>query len=220
MRPTQDPRDLTGSEVAAAAAFSFLAAAVIAAYLVYRAGLRVAPVVVLIVSLTVAVVGARHFQRRATWNGAEVTAIGSIVTIVFGWLLWLARPGLLPIGGGADLTHHLVLINYIAQHWQLVPDQGLVPYLGDMIYYTPGSHLLFALAGAWLRADVLRLIHPVLALTVAIKSALVFLVALRLLPRDTARVPLAGASVLLLLDRKSTRLNSSHSDRSRMPSSA
>jgi hypothetical protein len=29
------------------------------------------------------------------------------------WLLWLAWPHLLPISGGSDLTHHLLLVDYI-----------------------------------------------------------------------------------------------------------
>jgi nucleoside-diphosphate-sugar epimerase len=36
-------------------------------------------------------------------------------------VLALARPSLLPPGGGPDLTHHLQLVDYIERHWQL-PD--------------------------------------------------------------------------------------------------
>ena len=181
-----------------ASVLSFLAAAILTAYLVYRAGSRVVPVGVLLVSLTVAGVSWSRLRRRAAWNGAEMIAFGSIVTTIFAWLLWVARPNLLPVGGGVDLAHHMVLVHYIARQWQLVYDPSLVPYLGDMIFYTPGSHLLFALAGSWLRVDVFQAIHPVLALTVALKSGFVFLVALRLLPRDASRVPLALTAVLLL----------------------
>jgi hypothetical protein len=191
-------RDLTGAEVVAVAALSFGAAAVLAAYFVYRAGLTVAPFLVLPVSLAVSIVTVIGLRRSATWNPGELAAFGSIFTVVLVWLLWLARPNLLPIGGGSDLTHHMVLIDYIADHWRLVEDPALVPYLGDMIYYTPGSHLLIALASAWTRADVLHAVHPVLALSVALKSGLLFLVALRLLPRDVPRVPLAVMAVLLL----------------------
>lgn len=174
------------------------AAAVVAAYLVYRAGLTIAPSLVLLVSVTVAGVCLGGLGRRATWRPAELTAFGGIVTGIFGWLLWLARPSLLPVGGGTDLTHHMVLVDYIARQWRLVYDPSLVPYLGDMIYYTPGSHLLFALASAWLRADVLHVVHPVLASTVALKSGFVFLVALHLQPAGVARVPFAVTAALLL----------------------
>jgi hypothetical protein len=191
-------RDLTGAEVVAVSAQSLAAVAVVAAYLVYRAGLTIAPFPVLLFSLTVGGGAVLLLRRRATWNAGELIAFLSIFTVVLVWLLWLARPNLLPIGGGSDLTHHMVLIEYIAHHWQLVEDQALVPYLGDMIYYTPGSHLLIALASAWTRADVLHVVHPVLALSVALKSGLVFLVALRLLPRDVPRVPLAMTAVVLL----------------------
>src|SRR5205823_6770048 len=149
------------------------AVAIVAAYLVYRAGLTVAPPLVLLVSVIAAVMAAAGLGRRVTWHADQLLVFAAIFTGLVIWLLWLARPNFLPIGGGVDLTHHLVLIDYIARRWQLVEDPGLVPYLGDMIYYTPGSHLLFALAGAWLRAEVLSVIHPVLAWTVALKSGFV-----------------------------------------------
>lgn len=193
-----EPRDLTGAEVIAVSALSLSAAAVLSAYLLYRAGLTIQPLLVLFFSLAAGGVSIVGLRRRATWNAGELIAFGSVVIVVLAWLLWLARPNLLPIGGGSDLTHHMVLIDYIAHHWRLIEDPALIPYLGDMIYYTPGSHLLIALAGAWTHADVLHAVHPVLALTVALKSGLVFLVALRLLPRDVPRVPLAVTAVLLL----------------------
>ena len=166
--------NLTAAEAVAASALSLGAAAVVPAYLVYRAALRIEPFAVLVVSLVAATVSFVTLRRRATRTGAELAAFVSVLAAVFGWLLWLARPDLLPIGGRVDLTHHMVLINYIARHWQLVYDPSLVPYLGDMIHYTPGAHLLIALAARWTGADALHAVHPVLALTVALKSGLVF----------------------------------------------
>ena len=56
--------------------------------------------------------------------------------------MWRARPDFLPTGTGSDLAHHLALIAYIEQHWRLVHDARLGAYLGEMIDYTPGAHLL------------------------------------------------------------------------------
>ena len=109
---------------------------------------------------------------RPIADAAAITA--ALVAIAFAWLLWLARPELLPTGSGPDLVHHLSLIAYIEQHWRLVHDLRLSEYLGEMIDYTPGLHLLTALGGAWLRTDGLHALHPVLALTVADQGRICF----------------------------------------------
>ena len=64
-----------------------------------------------------------------------------------------------------------------------------------MINYTPGSHLLAALAGAWFKSDGLHALHPLLAPSVAVKAGLLFLIARRMLADDPARVPTAIAAV-------------------------
>ena len=112
--------------------------------------------------------------------------------------MWRARPDFLPTGTGSDLAHHLALLGYIEQHWRLVHDATLGAYLGEMIDYTPGAHLLVVLAGAWFRRDSLHLVHAVVAFTVALKSGLVFLIARRLMPAGVPRVPFAVIAVLLL----------------------
>src|SRR5207245_2784136 len=107
------------------------------------------------------------------------------------WRLWLSWPDLLPLGGGADLGHHLQLIDHIERHWRLVHDARVEAYLGEMVHYTPGVHLLAAIAGRLTGTDGFHAVHPVLALSVALKAGFVFLIALRMLPRDVPRVPLA-----------------------------
>src|SRR4029077_7919512 len=77
-------------------------------------------------------------------------------------------------------------------------DAILGAYLGEMIDYTPGAHLLAVLAGAWLRRDALHALHGVVALTAALKRRLVFLIARRLRPADMPRVPFAIVAALLL----------------------
>ena len=112
--------------------------------------------------------------------------------------MWRARPDFLPTGSGSDLAHHLALLAYIERHGRLVHDATLGAYLGEMIDYTPGAHLLAVLAAAWLRTDALHAIHPVVALTAALKSGIVFLIARRLMPDGMPRVPFAMAAALLL----------------------
>lgn len=114
--------------------------------------------------------------------------------VLLGWILHLAWPALLPTGRGSDLTHHLLLTDYIERHWRLVHDPALAAVMGEMAHYTPGSHLLAALAGAWSGSDALRAFYPLLAACAALTAGFVFLIARRLLP-----TPLALISVMLLM---------------------
>src|SRR5262249_11646058 len=153
---------------------------------------------------TAAGLGVRSRFSEITPSGSEnrdltPAVFAGLVFATVAWLLWLARPHFLPLGGHSDLTHHLQLIDYIAQRWPLPHDLTAFTLIGNMSNYTPGSHLLAALAGAWTGTDGLHMMHPLLALTVALKVGLLFLIVVRLLPRDVPRVPLALAGVLLLL---------------------
>ncbi|MGH9144613.1 MAG: hypothetical protein ACRD2I_26030, partial [Vicinamibacterales bacterium] len=67
-----------------------------------------------------------------------------------------------------------------------------------MIDYTPGLHLLAALAGSWLRRDGLHVVHGLVAMTVALKAGLVFLIARRLMPDGVPRSPFALVAALML----------------------
>jgi hypothetical protein len=193
----RDP-DLTGAEAVAASAIVMPAAAIVAAYIVYRSGRTIAPFAVLPLSIVAGACTLIWLWRRSAWTARELIVFAAIVGGVFAWLLRVAWPDLLPPGGGPDLTHHLVLIDYIERHWHLARRVVFDPYLGDMVHYTPGSHLLVALTGVWTRTDGLHALYPVVALTVALKSGLVFLVAHRLVHSDVPRAPIAMASVLLL----------------------
>ncbi len=68
-----------------------------------------------------------------------------------------------------------------------------------MVHYTPGVHILAALAGAWVRSDGLHALHAVVSASAALKAGFVYLIALRLLPRELPRIPLAVLSAVLLL---------------------
>jgi hypothetical protein len=127
------------------------------------------------------------------WNGPDTSAFAAIVAAVSAWLFWIARPDFLPLGHGPDLTHHLMLVDFVERHWRLPHDPAVEPYLGEFFHYTPGAHLLTSLAGAWVRLGGLRAAHPVLALALAIKAGFVYLVARRVV----RRLPLALAAVVL-----------------------
>jgi hypothetical protein len=197
------------SSVEAVAVFliSLLVAAIVFAYLSDRLGFTIAPMPILVIGLSAAMaysLGVRSRLSAPTAIGAENRALTTTVFIVlvlatFGWLLWMARPYFLPLGGESDLTHHLQLVDYIEQRWRLPHDLAAFTQIGNMSNYTPGSHLLAALAGAWTRTDGLHMVHPLLALTVALKAGLIFLIVIRLLPVDVPRLPIAVTSVLLLL---------------------
>jgi hypothetical protein len=170
---------LTRAEATAAAALTFLASAVLSSYLVFRAGFTVSPAATLAAAVVSALAMSLALGRCAGGGARDVVAFLAVVVSAFAWLLRIAWPERLPLGGGPDITHHLVLVDYIERHWQL--SRGLVsdPYLGEMIHYTPGSHLLIALAGKWLQSDGLHVLYPLLALSVALKIGFVFLIATR-----------------------------------------
>jgi hypothetical protein len=187
---------LSGGVRAAAALVAAPAAIVLAAYAIDRVGGSFPPSLVWPIPL-LAIAGAWLACRSPLLDRAELwrargtpMAFAIVITATFGWLLWLARPTYFPLGSGPDLTHHLLLIGYIERHWRLVHDPGVEQFLGEMANYTPGSHILAALAGAWSRSTGLHVLQAVLAATTALKAGFVFLIARRVLP---PRAPLAAA---------------------------
>lgn len=174
------------------------ASLVLSAYTLDRLGASFPPGPMLGVAVLCALATFVVLRRTAAPDDGALATFGGIVAGLLAWLLWIARPWFLPIGTGPDLTHHLILIRYIETHWHLAREAGVEPYLGEMMYYTPGSHILTALAGAWSGTSGLRALHPVLAAAVALKVGFVFLIARRLLPPGVPRVPLAAAGALTL----------------------
>jgi hypothetical protein len=191
---------LTPGETLAAAVVVTLASTIAAAYGLDRAGGGFTPAVMLPVTAGAALASlAWLVRRRERAARSETVGFAAVVGGAFVWLLWIARPWLLPLGRGADLTHHLLLVGYIERHWSLVHDPGVEAYLGEMVSYTPGLHILAALAGAWSGGDGLHALHPLVSATVALKAGLVYLVVLRLLPCGVPRAALAAVAALLLL---------------------
>src|SRR5882724_3483846 len=109
-----------GSEAVAASALSFIGAAIIAAYLVDWIGFPIAPFAILPVAAIGAGLSWIWARRRIVWDLEADVACALVFIGVLTWPLWIAWPALLPVGGGPDLTHHLLLIDYIERHWRLV----------------------------------------------------------------------------------------------------
>ncbi len=185
-----------------------MALIVVGAYLGDRAGVMFPPAVMLGMAFGCGAFMLARLGRRAVWDRTETVTFGGIVATAFIWLMWIARPSFFPLGGGPDLTHHLLLINYIEAHWRLVHDPGVQEFLGEMVQYTPGSHILAALAGAWSRSNGLHALHAVMALSAALKAGFVFLIAMRVLPRDLPRVPIAAVASISLFASQSYFLGS------------
>lgn len=172
---------------------SALALAAASAYLVDRAGLGVTPVPVLLVSITGAATLAWLAGSR-TQNTPDLLAWAAIVLLVSIALLRLSWPALVPPGRGPDLAHHLLLVDYIEQHRQLVHERSLDASMGEMAHYTPGAHVLAVLIGSWFGADGLRAFFPLLVFCTALTAGFIFLIGRRLaLP-----LPYAIAAVILL----------------------
>jgi hypothetical protein len=190
---------LIGAEAAAASAVVFLATAIVSAYLADWAGFRIAPFAILAVSLAATCAAALRLRARAAADRSSLFVFLGVVCATFAGLAGLAWPMLLPTGSGPDLVHHLALIDYIERYWRLVHDVRLSEYLGEMVDYTPGFHLLVALVSVWVPGDALHVVYAVVAATVALKAGFVFLIARRLLPSGVPRDRFALVAVLLLL---------------------
>jgi hypothetical protein len=189
---------LIGAEAVAASALAFFAASIVSAYLADAVGLAILPSPILTLSIAAAAATCYTLGRRASRDTPSLAAFCACTLGTFAWLLWRARPDFLPTGSGPDLAHHLSLLEYIERHWRLPHDVSLYEYLGEMVDYTPGSHLLAVLAGAWFRSDPLHAVYPTVAGTVALKAGFVFLIARRVLPAEVPRVAFGVIAVVLL----------------------
>lgn len=179
-----DRNTLTGAEAVALVAALVPASTIVLAYLIDWAGWPFAPFVMLPLAFAAGALALAGLAHRVAWRLQELSALAAIVGGTFAWLLWIARPSFLPLGTGPDLTHHLLLIQYIERNWRLVHDAGVEAFLGEMIHYTPGSHILVALAGRWSGTTGLHALHAVVSAAVALKAGFVFLIALRVLAPD------------------------------------
>lgn len=169
-----------------------LATTIVVAYFLDQAGGLFGPLRMAVVCAFSGGFALWRLWPRATADDVLVPWL-VLVGGVFTWLMWLASPSFLPLGTGPDLTHHLQLIRYIDEHWHLVREPGAERYLGEMTFYTPGSHLLASLLGAWSGTTGLHALQPLLSLVVALKIGIVALIARRMLPVSVPREPLSIA---------------------------
>jgi hypothetical protein len=172
---------------------SWLALAAIAGYLIDATGAGVQPwaaaaTATLACAIGLLVAGPLEHRR------AELIAVIGIAVFVAATLIRVSWPSLVPPGRGPDLTHHLLLVDYIEQHHHLVHDRSLDGAMGEMAHYTPGAHLLAVMAGAWFGSDGLHSFFPLTLVCAALTAAFVFLIA----RRHGVSLPYAVAAVVLL----------------------
>ena len=156
-----------------------LAVIAIAGYAIDGLGFGVQPWTALAVALVVTGAAAWSRLRPVEPQSADLAAWLGIVFLVVTMCLGMSWPSLVPPGRGPDLTHHLLLVDYIQQHGHLVHDRSLDGTMGEMAHYTPASHLLAVVAGAVFGVDGLRAFFPLTVLCAALTAGLVFLIARR-----------------------------------------
>lgn len=157
--------------------------------------------VLLLVELALIVGGAVYALRRGRLTLSASGLLGFVVVVVgmLAYLLWLSRPDFFPITVSGDTVHHLWLIDFIQDKHSLAHDQGLTRWLGGMVIYSPGSHILAALLGDWLSRPGVYVMHPLLAALIAVKLGIVYTIMWRLLPRVGPRQAIAVAACALIL---------------------
>ena len=186
---------MSPAEVVAAAITGFLAVVAIVAYLVDAAGFGLMPNLALGVALAVTGGAAVWSSRHAVRATVDLITLFGIVVFVAATLLRVSWPSLVPPGRGPDLTHHLLLVDYIEQNHHLVHDRSLGGAMGEMAHYTPGAHVLAVVAGARFGTDGWRAFFPLTSACAALTAALVFLIA----RRHGLSLPYAISGTMLLL---------------------
>jgi hypothetical protein len=190
---------LTAAEAALSGVCATLAIVIAIGYVWGRVG-GISPTAMLAVA-SACLIAAIAALTRATRVDADSTSLigaAAVTLVTTAGLAYCASPALLPPGRGPDLSYHLMLVDFIERNWRL-PDDSHVAAMVEMAHYTPGLHLLAALSGAWTGTIGFYTIYPVVAITVAIKFGLVFLIGARMLSGHAARLPLALVAALLCL---------------------
>ncbi len=173
----------------------WLALAAIAGYVIDAAGVGVQPWPALLVAL--AVTGIAALAPRATSSArADLFAWAGIVAFMIAMLLRFSWPSLVPPGRGPDLTHHLLLVDYIERTGHLVHDRALDGSMGEMAHYTPASHLLAVMAGRWFGTNGLHAFFPLTVVCSALTAGFVYLIGRR--HQLSPPFALLGTIVLLL----------------------
>lgn len=165
-------------------------------YVLDQAGLGVQAWAALALALVITGSTAALTRRDDRSSGIDIAAWLGIVIFLIAALLRFSWPALIPPGRGPDLTHHLLLVDYIEQHQHLVHDRSLDGAMGEMAHYTPLSHLLAVMAGVWFGSDGLHTFFPLAVVCAALTAGFAFLIA----RRQGLAPPFAiTATVLLML---------------------
>src|SRR5687768_12349420 len=160
-------------------------------YVTDALGFGVMPRVSAAAAIAIGAGTAAGLNRETTRGPTEVLVLTLIAAAATAYFCWLAWPSLLPTGSGPDLTHHLVLIDYIERHGTLVHEPDAGGLLGEMADYTPGVHLLAVLAGAITGSSGFAAVYVVIAVSVALKAGVFFLIMMRLLAHHPQRLAIA-----------------------------
>lgn len=166
----------------------------IAAYLLDAMGMGLQPWPALAAGLASPAILALKRPRPIGPAFADLIAWSGIVVFLIAMLLRMSWPALVPPGRGPDLTHHLLLVDYLQQQQHLVHDRSLSGAMGEMAHYTPGSHLLAVIGGVAFGIDGLRAFFPLTVLCAALSAGFVFLIA----RRAGLSIPFAVAAVAFL----------------------
>jgi hypothetical protein len=171
---------VTLAETVAVFTTTVLGLAPIIAYLIDWAGLGLQPWPAIGGAIVVAGVVTALQQRSADSHTSDLLAWLGVVILVSVTFLRMSWPALVPPGRGPDLTHHLLLVDYIQQNGHLVHDRSLDGSMGEMAHYTPAAHLLAVIAGALFGVEGLRAFFSVAAIGAALTAGFVFLIARRI----------------------------------------
>lgn len=157
----------------------WLSLAAVAGYLIDATGAGVQPWAALAAAFLATGAAAAFLPRKPHAIPADIIAWFGIVIFMIAVLLRVSWPSLLPPGRGPDLTHHLLLVDYIERTQHLVHDRSLDGAMGEMAHYTPAAHLLAVMAGAWFGLDGLHTFFPLAVLCASLTAGFVFLIARR-----------------------------------------
>ncbi|HUQ86418.1 MAG TPA: hypothetical protein VM096_02600, partial [Vicinamibacterales bacterium] len=125
------------AEAIARSITGWLALSAIAGYLIDAVGFGVKPWLTVAIALALTGVAAIRRMRSTGPQAADLIVWSGIVIVLIAMLLRMSWPSLVPPGRGPDLTHHLLLVDYIQQHGHLVHDRSLDGAMGEMAHYTP-----------------------------------------------------------------------------------
>lgn len=182
------------AEAIARSITGWLALAAIAGYAIDLLGFGVRPWTALTIALIVTGAGAMRRPRSTGSQSADLMAWLGIVIFLVAMLLRMSWPALVPPGRGPDLTHHLLLVDYIQQTGHLAHDRSLDGAMGEMAHYTPAAHLLAVMMGTVFGVDGLRAFFPLVVVCAALTAGFVFLIARRI----GLSLPYAIAAVVML----------------------